>query len=379
MFQKGHFINLISLSIIGIISGLYVFKYSAVYYKLPGLITAVYLLVFFIFILSLDKINLNQIFFINKRFFIFVTALLVFDAFCWVTFVPRIGQVGRLPAIVDWLHRFFSAEFPYNSPYTPSGFPFLFFLSIPFYFIKKVGYLEIFGLLFFSYWIINSYRTNKETVFKIIIPLLSPVIYYELAVRGELFANMMLAITAIFLAEKYFQPGELNLRFFLFAILFGLVLSTRSVVGLVYAIYFLYLFRFEIPKGIIFTLSVSIVFGLTLLPFIIWDPHSFFHNGPFAIQSFLSYLPIWVIFIFLILSIYASWSVGDIQDVFFASGLMLFLPVLLSMIIKIIQHGFYNAVVNDIFDLSYFVFCVPFFVFALKDYIVNKFLGKVLV
>jgi len=81
-----------------------------------------------------------------------------------------------------------------------------------------------------------------------------------------------------------------------------------------------------------------------------------------------------VVFVF---TVYAGWIVSNIHEIFFAVGLMLFLPVFISMVYAIFSVGFYNALVGDVFDLSYYVFCIPFLVMAICEYRVDKTLGRV--
>ncbi|MHB1687634.1 MAG: hypothetical protein ACYCVH_09695 [Ignavibacteriaceae bacterium] len=367
MFGKNYLRNIAALILIAFVSGLYFFKYSAIYLKHPVILTALYLIFFFGAVFSFDKLNYKRFEFLNKKFVVAFSSFLIIISFLWITFLPRFGRVGRLPAIEDWIKRFFSGSFPYNSPFTPSGFPFLFFLSTPFYFLKNTGYLEVLGLALFLMSVIYYSKTLKEKLFRIIILLMSPVFYYGFVVRDELFFNMMLPIILIFLAEKFLNRDVDNFKFDLFGILFGLTLSTRSVVAVIYAVYFIYFFKLNIPKGILFSFLVLLVFWLILLPFFLWDQHSFIQNGPFAIQSYLSHIPIWNVFVFLVIAIYLGWIASNLQEVFFASGIMLFMPVFVSMIYKISAVGFYQAVVNDVFDLSYFIFCIPFLLLSIQE------------
>ncbi len=377
MFKTGRIINKTSLILIGIVSILYVYKYSAIYTGYSLITTLIYAAVFFGFFYFLDGISEKKFSTINKKFlsgiFIIITAASVLA----VIIIPRFGQVGRLPAINDWINRLFIGEYPYSFPITPSAFPFLYFFSMPFYFLGNTGLLEPLGIALILLFILLYAKSNKEIIIKVSLLLVSPVLYYEIAVRGELFANMMLAILVIFIAEKYVEAGNINYKFIFISILFGAVLSTRSVVGIVYAIYIPYLFRYNIPKGIIFSIVILLMFVILLLPFIIWSPVLFNEVGPFAIQSKLSFLPTWNALMLLVIAVYLGWAAADIQEVFFASGVTLFSAVFLSMIYKIIDFGFTGAIVKDIFDLSYFVFCIPFLVLSIKEYKVERYLGKI--
>ncbi len=68
--------------------------------------------------------------------------------------------------------------------------------------------------------------------------------------------------------------------------------------------------------------------------------------------------------------------IADLQELFFSSGIILFLYLLIPSISKIIQLGFYRAVNNEL-EFSALLAVVPFFLFSIKEYEVDKFLGKV--
>lgn len=344
----------------------------------PIMLTGIYLLIFFLIILYISRIKIEKLKFLNRRSLVIFSIFIILAVFLWITFIPRFGQIGRLPAIQDWLDRFFSGKFPYNSPFTPSAYPFLFFLSIPFYLIGNPGYLEVTGLGLFLLLLFYHRKAKKEILIPIIILLMSPIVYYGIVVRDELFFNMAIAIVVIFIAEKYLDPERINMRFILMGIIFGLVLSTRSVAAIVYAVYLPYKFRASIPKLLVFSFIILVTFSLILLPFFIWDEKSFLHNGPIAIQSYLSHIPFWSAVLFILISAIVGWIIADIQELLFACGILLFIPVFLSMILQISQYGFYPAIVKDIFDPSYFIFCIPFLLLSLKEYRIDNFLGKII-
>jgi hypothetical protein len=342
-------------------------KYSDIYLKHPLIFTPLYLLIFLGIIILIDKINIEKTPFISRKFFIYLSLTIVILTICWITFMPRFGQIGRFPAINDWLERILSGKFPYTYPITPSGFPFLFFISIPFYIIGNVGYLEVLGLILFLSAIYYYSKSTKEMIFRLLIILMCPVFCYSFVVRDELFFNMMLVIVIIFLAENYLNAAKINLKFISFAILFGLALSTRSVVVIIYAVYLLYVFKSNIFNGVIFFLIIALTFGALIIPFYLWNPQSFMIYGPFAVQSHLSYLPKWIVIAAIGLSIYLGWLADDLRKVFLFSGILLFTLVLISMLFRINEMGLSNAVINDGFDISYFIFCIPFLLLSFRE------------
>ena len=368
MFGKERVRNNVALVIIAFVNGLYFFKYSTIYLGHSLLLTPIYLLIFIVIIFYIDKYGNSHFKYLNQKHFFIFSSILILISIYWITFIPRYGEVGRLSGIEVWLNRFFSGRFPYQYIVAPSGFPVLFIISAPFYFLKNVGYLEVVGLIFYLGAVAFLSKTIKENLFRITILLLTPIFYYSFVVRDELFFNMMIIIVLILLAQRYFDPGKYSYKFEMFGLLFGLLLSTRSVAGMIYAVYLTYFFKQNLPRGYLFIFLILLAFYLTLVPFFLWDQISFLLYGPFAIQLKVAALPVWTVAIILIIAIYSGWVASNLQEVFFASGFVLFLSVLISMILKIFAFGFMQAVVNDVFDISYFIFCVPFLLLSIGEY-----------
>lgn len=377
MFKKTNVTNIISAGILLFISWFYLFKYSSIYFGHPLILSTLFTILIGGIIVLFDKINWNSKRVFNRKSLSIFSALIILGVVLYVTFIPRFGSVGRLPAINDWLEKLFRHQFPYGTPITPSGFPFLYFFALPFYLIKNVGYFEVGGIILFTLFLFYFSKSNKEIIIRSLWLYITPILIYEIVVRGELFTNSILILVILFVTEKKLNPDKIDFNFLLISVLFGLVLSTRSVLGLAYIVYMLYYFRFDFKNGLVSILISSTTFLVILIPFLIWDTSAFFNYGPFAIQSYLSHIPIWVILFIFILALYAGWVVSDIYEVFFAVGILFFLPVLISMIFAIAEVGFYKAIVGDVFDLSYYIFCLPFLIMAMHEYKVDKFLGKV--
>ncbi len=368
MFGKERVRNNVALVIIAFVNGLYFFKYSTIYLGHSFLLTPIYLLIFIVIIFYIDKYGNSHFKYLNQKHFFIFSSILILISIYWITFIPKYGEVGRLSGIEVWLNRFLNGRFPYQYIVAPSGFPVLFIISAPFYFLKNVGYLEVVGLIFYLGAVAFLSKTIKENLFRITILLLTPIFYYSFVVRDELFFNMMIIIVLILFAQRYFDPGKYSYKFEMFGLLFGLLLSTRSVAGMIYAVYLTYFFKQNLPRGYLFIFLILLAFYLTLVPFFLWDQISFLLYGPFAIQQKVAALPVWTVAIILVIAIYSGWVASNLQEVFFASGFVLFLSVLISMILKIFAFGFMQAVVNDVFDISYFIFCVPFLLLSIGEY-----------
>lgn len=312
----------------------------------------------------------------NRKYLLFSLILLGVVLVFVMTKIPETTRVGRLPAILDWLGNIERGNFPYRAESNPSGFPILFFLVSPFYMLGDVGYFEVFGLLLFIYMILNSVKTEKEFLVKVFLLFSAIPVYYELAVRSELLANVTIFLAILIPYHKSLENSESRVVFYTGAILMGLLLSTRLVIGLLVLLFTIFQFRNNISKLILFSISSGLVFVITLIPFYLWDSEYFIANGPFSIQ--LLYLPTWGMLLFLIIILYSGLIISTLREYFFAGGLILFLVTLFSMSVTIFEYGLTNALFNDYFDISYFTFSIPLLILSIEDYENDKLLGKLI-
>jgi hypothetical protein len=76
----------------------------------------------------------------------------------------------------------------------------------------------------------------------------------------------------------------------------------------------------------------------------------------------------------IVASLYIGWIIADFQEVLLASGLVYFILFTISFLFKITQWGWNKEWI----DLSLMIFAVPFLVLSIKEYKVDRFLGKIL-
>lgn len=119
--------------------------------------------------------------------------------------------------------------------------------------------------------------------------------------------------------------------------------------------------NFAAISGTVFCFSgiTLIIFGLTLLPFTIWNTSAFLEEGPFTIQ--IVYLPIEITLIFILIAIITGWYTSNIKDAFFYTDLLLFAIAATSFMLIAVYLGMNRAIFEDRFDITYFIFCIPFF------------------
>lgn len=374
MFVKKHYINLVALFLLGLISSLFLMKYAARVTVMPAVFSGVFFLLFVFFASTLAKINFknNNLFSPKIITTLFVIAVVVM--ILGYNYISAETRVGRYIAIKSWLDNFRYGFYPYDSKANPSGFPFLFFLGSPFYLLGDVGYFNIFGFALLGILVHKFSKTQKELFVCSLLLFVMPPVYYEYLVRSELLTNMTLFIALCYIAFKYVDSEKADVKFYSVSVLFGLLLSTRLIVFAVFFLFLLFFFRSNIVKGFLFGAVSVAVFVLSLIPFIVWNPEYFVTKGPFSIQ-FL-YLPVWVIVVAPFVLLYIGWMLRDVRELMFASGVMIFILVTISLLMRVMQDGFYNCIVGSYYDISYYCMCIPFLLLSLHEYDVDYHLGK---
>jgi len=284
-------------------------------------------------------------------------------------FDPAQIKVARYDALHEWISRLLGGEFPYSSPVKPSGLPFLFALALPFYIAGDLGYFQIFGFLLFSAIVYYRFSGDAKMMYRPIIPLImSPVFLFEVAARSELITNMIIIIAYLVLVE-YSLNSKKRISPIILGIGAGLLLSTRAIAVLILAPCLIYYFKRGSEGRALFIVSMILGFAVTLLPFVLWSPKSFTANNPLLIQS--SYSPVWLNVLALTASVLTGLFSKTMRAVYTSVSLILFLAVFVPFLIKVSYIGWYSALVESGFDISYFCFSIPFLPIAsnlrLKD------------
>ncbi len=365
MFTIKHFINLISSSIIGLISLIFVYKYSLINFNRPVLLAFTYVLLFLFVIFSFNKIKVIPRWRENNKYFLAAIILFVLLLLYYVLFTPKPDSSFELLSVKNWLDNFYHGEFPYRLRSTFTAYPFLYLFASPFYWVGNIALLEVLAWAVIGLLLILNSTTVREKVIKLFFLLVSPLTFYGLFESSGYFLSAVILITLIFLSNKYLTPGKVNIKFIVFAVLFGLFFAIKMEIIIVLIIYLLFFFRNNIKDGFLFFEILSAVFLITIIPFILWNPVLFFFNGPFSL-FFMFDIPWWELLIFLGISFYVGWMVSDLQEIFFASGILLIIPSLINLLF-VPGAG-----------LSNFIFCLPFLILSVKDYRVEKFAGKIL-
>ena len=171
-----------ALALYGLINALFAYKYAARLTSHSWAVSLIYLMLLGLVVWILYRKTESRLSpqTENLLYFFTIALLAIVLALVMSNFDPQRIRVGRYPALQDWISRLFDSEFPYDSQTRPSGFPFLFVMAMPFYFLRDLGFFQIFGFLMFAGLAYLRYRDQPVNRFRCILLLISaPIFLYE--------------------------------------------------------------------------------------------------------------------------------------------------------------------------------------------------------
>jgi len=250
--------------------------------------------------------------------------------------------------------------------------PFYFIISLPFYLLGKIDYLSLLGILVFYFTLTHQKIEPKIRTTVLLLIIFSPFYIWEIATRSNLFLNSSLILLGMILFTNIKDFNKFSNQIFI-GILLGLFISTRNVFAICYIIMFMYFLKSkQISLLSLFKICVIIflTFVFTFIPFVINFQNEFLISNPFIVQSDVlipTYLTVAIIFS----SFFYFYFCRNNLDIFFYSGIILFATICIHFIYHIILHGFDLAFFGSRADVSYFIFCIPFFYYFLINSKIN--------
>ena len=353
----------ISILILILINFLFTYKYSSRYFSFPFFISILSSLFYLILLSDFIIIDIkNKVLIKIKYALIALFTLGCIYVFSQINIMDL--NVDRWSVITSFWDTYFSGNYPYLAKSHlgnyPGPMPIYFLLALPFYAINELGYFSLFGFFLFVYLIHKSKILPRKKLLFILFLMSSSFFLWEIVSRSNIFTNSMLVVWFLYTYSES-KKNNINLLY-LSAIIAGLLISTRAVFIIPYIVIFMYSLR---KKEItIFNFSVCIMisllsFSASFLPIILSYPDDFFKMNPFLIQSsFL--IPSYYIILFILITLVFSFLTKSKNDTYFFSGLSLFTSILIYFIYHTIKIGIDEAVLGNIIDFSYFIFCIPF-------------------
>lgn len=360
----------VQLTLFLIINSLFVLKYSIRFTSYCLLYTFSYIIfALIIYWVLTTKQDLIPSIKLKKWIYIILCLLGVMGIIVLLrTINPYSVQVDRWSAIDFFLKRLFSGEYPYAAQthlgQYASPFPAWLCFHIPFYLFGDVGLGMLFSFVLMAFWAVWFFEVYDKALLFLVLLLISPAFWYEVAVRSDLFYNLLLCFLMI--GVLYKKKITIQSNVWTVGIICGLFLSTRITTMIPL---FLYLFPgFLMARNkikILFVTTVLSVFVLTLMPFVFWDFHTlfFFQHNPFILQTRQGSVLEIVFLIPLILFMALKWN--SLRTFMSYSAISLFLLVAISILYRMINDHFVAGLFDSAYDITYFNMSLPFIFAAL--------------
>ncbi|GAB6282598.1 MAG: hypothetical protein STSR0008_13440 [Ignavibacterium sp.] len=367
LFSKNHHINNISTIIIVFISILITIKTPFKLFHSELITISIFILLVIISFYYIEKFIDNNknpsAQAIDKKIKNNFTLIISIIVVILSTLFSSLKTTNNINEVNLWLNNYANGIFPYENNTTNSHLPFFYILLLPFYLIKQLRLFIILGFILILIENSNLSKTNKEFFAKIILLLLTPIFYYSFYNLEIEITLAILFISLFIIANNNLIEININNKSIIMALFTGLILSTELIFIYPFLIFLFFYFRNNLKNGLFFLLITFISFVLFNLPFIIWNDLFFFHSK--FINSQFLYLPLWLIIILFLITIYVGWMISDFQELLFSSGIILFVISSLSF--------FYQP-----FDLSLYLLSFPFLLISIREYKVDYYLGKII-
>ena len=277
---------------------------------------------------------------------------------------PLTIQVDRWSAIHNFLEGMLQGIYPYGQQTHLGGYgsplPVWQLVHLPFYVMGNVG-LSIFAVIGLFIYTINKTRGMQVALAATLLLILSPTCWYEIAVRSDLITNILL-VTIIVEWLMYYQIS-LSKRTVSLAILSGLLLSTRLVAVIPLAVIYGYEFLTMGWKKQSIFLGISLLtFGLTLVPFLLWEGSTlfFFEYNPFVLQTRQGSGYSLLIFTAIAVSITLYMKEDRRMRLTITGGLLTCL-VTIAFFEKMWAENLWNELFSPTFDITYLSMALPFY------------------
>jgi hypothetical protein len=309
-----------------------------------------------------------------KRFLKHSTAIniLLLAGFCIFSFVVfkkipvETLNVDRWSVITSFWDNYFNGEYVYyaqsHDNNYPGAMPFYFVLALPFYFLGELGYFSMLGIVVF--YLMMKYmkvEASTQTLFLLLV-MTSPFFVYEIMVRSPLFLNASLIAFSMLFFFRLKDYHSLKNQMMI-GLITGFLVSTRNIFALCYVILFLYFLKTG-KINIVSTLKIGVLsilfFSITFLPFTVGHFDDFLKVNPLIVLSSTLMPFTWALAVAVCSSVLILFCKKDIDAVFYG-GLALFATIVLYFVNQIMTNSFEVAYYGSNADVSYFIFCVPFF------------------
>jgi len=289
----------------------------------------------------------------------------------WIVFVKtdlNALKVDRWSVISSFWDAFFNGHYPYfasshlNNP--PGPMPFYFIIFLPFYLLKAYAFAPLVGVAILSIFCFKNDWGYLLHLKMLVFMFCSFYFIWETLVGSTVLLNSVLGLLVFILVQNSFQKQTKNIL--IAGVSLGIILSTRMVFVLPFIVFFASYFfskQFNLKQFLIFSMAVIFSFCISFLPFVLPFYNDFFKMNPFIIQSgFL--MPSYFTLLFAIIAFIMGAFWGRKTALVFLAGLSLFSSIVIYFVYHLITDGPRMAYIESGADISYFIFCIPFFLYS---------------
>ncbi|MBP7499654.1 MAG: hypothetical protein KA796_07280 [Chryseobacterium sp.] len=256
-----------------------------------------------------------------------------------------------------WIHgQYFYDEINFmgnKSSYLPGQL----LVSLPFYLLKNVGYLQLASFLLFAYTLKLSFKSNYLQFLGIFMFGISLSYIYEVLCKSDFLSSFILVASFIAIWDKKFKDNYFKKPYLLGGIV-GVLCLTRSVALLPLIIFlfrpFLFIdfhYKIKFVAALIFTIIVLL--GTVILP--ADDLFYVLKHNPLNLQGQSNS---YVMMFFLLTAFWVSFKVRRVEHVFYFSSIFLFLLMVCFLTEKYFLLNYHYQ--SNLFSTTYLAACLPF-------------------
>ena len=285
---------------------------------------------------------------------------------------PLSVNVDRWSATTYWLDALFDGVYPYGvhthvcETNYPSPFPLWHYLNLPFWLMGDVGLGLIFFLLLLVVtlqWFRRSWRLTAQAL---LLLLLSPAYWWEVAVRSDGLSNALLIFCVVLFMER--RRISFTTQWPLAALLVGLAASTRLSaiipLGLYLAASYLRSSRLSLCLSPLIVVAVVAAF---FLPFVLWDTATwpFLSRNPLLTQS--STGNPWTLLVMAAVALLLVFCYNtDLRRYMTSTAAFMFVFFLVAITYNhLVNHAGTHPFDDADFDISYLSLSLPYALYAI--------------
>ncbi len=280
-------------------------------------------------------------------------------------------QVDRWSALHFPIQNLLSGIYPYTASTHLGGyaspFPVWQILHVPFYLVGNVG-LSFFAATALFLWSCWKRQGREKAAIVCVLLWSSVAVWYEAMVRSDLITNFLLLAAIVNVVFYRMSQQWVEQHRWAISCIVGLLACTRVIVLIPVAILLLpYFIRMNWRRQVATALLTAVVFGLTFVPFAVWDWQEFyyFRHNPWALQTSQGNVSDFILFVPLTVFLAMNYR-ANVFRYYRNSALMLVVFVCATFCHNMYLYGNWDLF-SPTFDITYFSTAIPFCLLAIAE------------